>query len=334
MEGLKESWLNEAQLPLVLQPVEANISFSETLKLLSLHKKEIEKKLLKHGGILFRHFPIKNADDFAACIGSLDEGKFLDYIGGDSPRNKIREGVYTSTEAPPSIKIPLHNELSFVKHYPKRIYFNCQIAPVEKGETTIADARKIYNAMDSDVRKRFIEKGVRYSSCYFYKSKLMDLVNSFQRSHKSWTDVFETHDKAEVEKKCIANEFGFKWNQHDWLQISQERPAVISHPETQEKIWFNQAHLYDFNPKLLGNWRYLGAKFLYARKYMRLHEVSFANGEPIARQDLYHILDTLEFNTVYFPWKQNDMLMLDNVLAMHGRAPFSGPRRVLTAMTG
>lgn len=334
MNGLKEKWINAEKLPLVIEPSEGGISLSEALELISSQRETLEKKLLKSGGLLFRNFPISDENGFAAFIKTIDKGGFLDYIGGDSPRNKIKEGIYTSTEAPPSIKIPLHNELSFVKKYPKKIYFFCQTAPIEKGETTIADARKVYDSINKGVRKRFIENGLKYVSCYYHKSSMMEALNKWQRSHKSWIDVFETENPSEVEEKCKSNEFEFKWNQNQWLQISQKRPAVMKHPVTQENVWFNQAHLYDFNPKLLGWWRYVGAKLFYMRKHMRLHEIYFSNGRAIPREDLYHILDTLEANTVYFPWQKGDLLMLDNVLSMHGRATFSGKRRILAAMTG
>nr|MBA3604260.1 TauD/TfdA family dioxygenase [Parachlamydiaceae bacterium] len=270
MDGLKESWINAEKLPLVIEPSEP-MSLEKTLEVISLNKEILKKKLLKSGGLLFRNFPFSNEKEFAALIATIDEGQFIDYIGGDSPRTKIHDGIYTSTEAPPSIKIPLHNELSFVKKYPKRIYFYCHVAPNENGETTVADARKVYNAVDSSVKSAFIAKGIKYTSNYYYKSQLMNLLNELQPSHKSWINVFETEHKGIVEEKCIENEFEYKWNQSEWLEISQKRPAVISHPITNEKVWFNQAHLYDFNPKLLGWWRYLGAKVLYCRKHMRLH---------------------------------------------------------------
>jgi alpha-ketoglutarate-dependent taurine dioxygenase len=44
-------------------------------------------------------------------------------------------------------------------------------------------------------------------------------------------------------------------------------------------------------------------------------------------------MDSLDANTVKFPWQRGDMLVLDNVLSMHGRATFDGPRRILTALT-
>ena len=334
MQQMTASFITKEQFPLVVEPKEKNLTFDVFLELLQEENSEIRKNLLKYGGILLRNFPVQNETDFESVIQTLGFGKSVDYIGGDSPRTKVKGGVYTSTEAPPQIKIPLHNELSFVKHFPKHIYFYCHVPPKANGETIIGDARKIYQGIDERVKQRFIAKGLKYVSCYYYKSKLMDFVNSVQRSHKTWLDVFETDDKREVEQKCRKNDFEFQWNKNDWIRICQKRPAVFCHPETQENVWFNQVHLYDFNPRLLGWWRYLAAKAFYCRDHMKLHEIFFADESRISREDLYHIMGVLDANTVYFPWQKGDVLVLDNVLAMHGRATFSGKRRILTAMTG
>ncbi len=333
MEEFTTSFINQEQLPLVIQPSHSFSSKANFFNFLAEQQAFFKQKLLKYGGILFRGFPLQTADDFSSFIRHLGTGKFVDYIGGDSPRNKIKDGVYTSTEAPPSIKIPLHNELSFVKYYPRHIYFFCETPSPIGGETIIADARKVFHSVDARVKQRFIERGLRYVSCYYYKSQLMQWLNELQPSHKSWIQVFETESKQEVEKKCQDNDFEYQWTKNNWLQISQVRPAIMSHPETGENVWFNQAHLYDFNPRLLGNWRYVGAKLFYCRKHMKLHQVFFADHAAIPRQDLYHVMDILDHHTIAFPWQKGDVLVLDNVLAMHGRATFMGKRRILAAMT-
>lgn len=327
-DALDLSLFGDETLPLVVRPKKHDADLGGLSKDVVA---DLKRKLLEHGALLFRDFPVRNAADFQQVIDALSLGTSLDYIGGDSPRTKVTGSVYTSTEAPKSFKIPLHNELSFVTRYPKHILFFCDVAPDDRGETIIADARRVYRTIDETVRRRFEDKGLKYVSAYYGKSRLMDAVNP---SHKSWHQVFETDDPARVEELCREHDFAFEWHGDNWIRISQTRPATMTHPETGEHVWFSQPHLYDFNPRLLGFFQWAGAKLFYAQKHTRLHEVFHADGSPIARADLYHLLDTLDACTVRFPWKHGDVLVLDNVLAMHGREPFTGERRILAAMTG
>ncbi len=329
----KESFINQQKLPFVIEPTNVRIGFTEFLDEIRQNKDAIIKNLHKYGGILFRGYPVHSAPEFNEVVSALGLGECLDYIGGDSPRNKVYDKVYTSTEASRDFKIPLHNELSYVKHFADHIYFWCDIPPAQDGETIIGDARKIYNDMDAEVRKRFEERGLKYISRYYHKNKIIDFINKFQPGHKTWMTSFEAKTKAEVEEKCRKQEFEFKWLPKDWLQIERTRPSTHTHPHTGEKVWFNQAHTFDFNPKFLGPWRYIGSKIFYSIPDTLVNEVHFADGGKIPREDMYHILDTLDKNTIKFKWQHGDVLVLDNILAMHGRAPFKGKRRVLTALT-
>lgn len=316
--------------PIIIQPRKIITDFANFEAKLQQNKSKILELLHEHGAILFRNFPVKTADDFALTIEAVGLGEFVNYIGGDSPRTKVKNKVYTSTEAPPSFHLPLHQELSYVKYYPKNIYFFCEIEPKYKGETIIADARKVHADLNPHIIDRFHKKGLTYISRYHFANKFIKLLN---HSHKSWTEVFETNDKQKVEEICKQNEIDWRWLAKDWIEIRETRPAFVEHPKTRETVWFNQAHLYDFNPKFLGLMRYLGTKLFYSFPNTCLHEVTFADASPIPRKDIYHILDVLQKNTVAEKWKKGDVMMLDNILAMHGRAQFKGPRRILTALT-
>ncbi len=322
----------EAGFPGLLTSKHAPLHEDEFLHIVAKNRDALMQNLLQCGALLFRGFPVQSAHDFSRFIQTLKWGEFVNYIGGDSPRDKVEHGVYTSTEAPPSVHIPLHQELSFIKNFPRHIYFFCEIPPDAHGETIIADARRVYHAFSKDFRERFQQKGLTYISRYYCRSKVMALLNRWQRSHKSWIEVFETEDKNEVEKKCVTNDFAWQWLKRNWIEIKQTRPALHIHPVTHESVWFNQAHLYDFNPRLLGFKRYIGAQIFY-RKKTRLHDILFGDQSFVPREDIYHILDVLNENTVAFPWMRGDVLVLDNILAMHGRAIFRGKRRILTALT-
>jgi alpha-ketoglutarate-dependent taurine dioxygenase len=329
----KESFLNSQKLPLVIEPSNPRITFKDFLDEIRGNHAQIKDQLHQYGGLLFRGYPIHSAAEFNEVVSALGLGQCLDYIGGDSPRNKVHDKVYTSTEASPDFKIPLHNELSYVKHYANHIYFWCDIPPLQDGETIIGDARQIYKDMDPKVRERFEKKGLKYISRYYKENKIIDFINKLQPGHKTWMKSFEAKSKSEVEEKCRKQEFDFKWLKNDWLQIERTRPASHAHPVTGDKVWFNQAHTFDFNPKFLGWWRYIGSKIFYSVPDTLVNEVCFADGTAIARNDMYHILDTLDKNTIKFQWQHGDLLVLDNILAMHGRAPFKGKRRILTALT-
>jgi len=333
MEGFVCEELGNRRLPLVVKPKDRCRSFEEFIGLVEENRDDLKKELLDVGGVLFRGFPVNGAKEFSQVIDAMQVGEQVRYIGGDSPRTRVENAVYTSTEAPPGIKISLHNEMSFQKNYPTHIFFYCDIPPKEGGETIIGDARAIGDSVEDRVRKRFEEKKLKYISRYYFKSRFMDMINELQKGHKTWIDVFETDQKEEVEKRCRKNDFGFRWLGNDWLEVNQVRPPTMPHPVTKEDTWFNQIHLYDYNPRFLGWPRYLGVKLFYCLKDTLVHESRFGDDAKISRSDIYHIHDKLDEHTVAFPWEKGDVMMLDNVLTMHGRNPFKGKRRILTAMT-
>src|SRR5215472_8202806 len=72
----------------------------------------LESALVKSGAILFRGFAMRSPQDLEELVSSLTP-QMLNYIEGSSPRTRLTEKVYTSTEYPPEFPISLHNELSY-----------------------------------------------------------------------------------------------------------------------------------------------------------------------------------------------------------------------------
>jgi alpha-ketoglutarate-dependent taurine dioxygenase len=279
----------------------------------------ISEKLLVHGALLLRGLPLASAEAFHAAAQEL-LGSLVPYIEGQSPRTKVGDNVYTSTEYPSQFSITLHNELSYVKEPPQRILFFCLSEPTTGGETPIVDGRRAYSVMPASLRHKFESLGVLY---------VKNMHGDPRGFGKSWMDHFETHDRATVEAYLKSNGISFEWRSNGALRTMVRRPGTLDHPKTGEAVWFNQAHLWhvsNFEPK-------------HREQLVRLHgeenlptHAYFGDGSPMDVSELDVVRKVLWDCAASYPWRQSDLLVADNILTMHGRNPFTGPRKILVAM--
>ena len=294
----------------------------------------LRTRLLVSGAILFRGFGVASPEDLALLQSEM--GEPMRYIGGDSPRTKLESGakheVYTSTEAPASVRLPLHNELSYLETQPRFLWFACSKAAPRGGETTLADGRKIVAAMDPAIRERFERDGVRYRVGFRGPGGPLAALDRVVKVNKSWMDAFETTDRSVVEAECRQRSASFEWSPGGDLTIETKRPATRRHPVTGELVWFNQAHLFRMNARYLGHTRYALARAFFKTIGVVPHDACFGDGSPIGDDVIDRVFDVLDAYTVPVRWQPGDVVLVDNVLAMHGREPFRGERKILVAM--
>ncbi|MGK9171390.1 TauD/TfdA family dioxygenase [Inquilinus limosus] len=300
-------------LPLLVEPGDGAPSLIEALPEI---RPIIDRHLLVEGGLLFRGFALDGADAFRAFAAGFGH-PLLTYEFGSTPRSKVTQGVYTSTEYPPHQHIPLHNEQAYTRDWPMKIWFYCQQAAPEGGETPIADSRAVYHAMPPALRDRFVEKGLMYVRNY---GNGLDV---------SWQQVFGTEDRAEVEAYCRGHGIDCEWKPDGELRTRQVCQGAIAHPVTGEMVWFNQAHLFhvsNLEPEVRSTLLELVDESDLPRN------VYYGDGSPIEDEALATVREVLEAHKISFPWQAGDVLMLDNMLTAHARAPFKGPRKVIVAM--
>lgn len=272
--------------------------------------------LLGAGGVLLRGFKVASPLDFRKFAASFG-APLASYEFGSTPRSKVFPGVYSSTEYPAHQHIPLHNEQSYTRAWPARIWFHCMKASESGGETPIADSRRVYEALPTDLRETFAERELLYVRNY---SGALDLP---------WQRVFNTDDRGEVERYCASQGIEWEWKADGELRTRQRCQAVLQHPETGEWVWFNQAHLFHVSA-LEPSTR---ASLLAAVGEADVpRNVYFGDGAPIADELLDTVRRAYDDATVAFPWQGGDVLMLDNRLIAHGRRPFAGDRKVIVAM--
>jgi len=307
-------------MPLVVEPgAGAEGSPAALAAWAARHRASIDRWLHGAGAVLLRGFGIGDPQAFRAIAEAIRPG-LRSYAGGDSPRRSIADRVYTSTEFPPELEIGLHNELSYAGWWPERLFFCCLIPAERGGETFIADGRAIYARLDATVRERFEAHGVAY---------LQHLRDGEREPGpgKSWQETFETGDRAAVEALCRAQGMAFQWTARG-LRTLKRNPAVVTHPATGERCWFNQADLW-----------HAGLDVVKPRE-TEAHDdaellgshARYGDGAEIPLDDLAAVRAAYRASEVVFPWRPGDVLVLDNLLALHGRKPFTGERRVLVAM--
>jgi alpha-ketoglutarate-dependent taurine dioxygenase len=286
------------------------------------NRQTMDAHLFRSGAILFRGFGIATQELFARAVATVG-GTALDYVDGNSPRQKLGGGVYTSTDYPPEFFISLHNELSYSSRWPSRVFFCCITPPAASGETPLADSRAILRHLRPDVRDTFIAKRVKY----------IRNLHGGRGFGPSWQKTFETESRADVEDFCRRTESDFCWNDDGGLTISQVRPATATHPVTGEAVWFNQAD--QFHPSTHPKVIYDSMLALYSgREELMPQNATFGDGSEIDPEMLDEVRRTVAAQMRLFQWQQGDLLVVDNMLVCHGRRPFTPPRKILVSMTG
>ncbi len=278
----------------------------------------LEELVNKHGAVVLRGFTIAGNDEIREIVTRLS-GPPLDYTERSSPRSEIAAGIYTSTDYPEDKRIFLHNEQSYNIRFPERLYFYCAEAADHGGETLVADSRRVHARLPVELREKFAASGYRLVRNY---RPYMGLP---------WQEVFQTSSRSEVAEYCGGNDIEMEWLGEDELRTSQRRPVTARHPVTGEVCWFN--HLTFFHVTTLG--ADLAEMLVEAYgEYGLPTNTYYGDGSLIEPEVLELLRDAYEQECVPVPWRQGDLLIVDNMLASHGRAPYRGSRRVVVSMAG
>jgi amino acid adenylation domain-containing protein len=299
-------------LPLVIQPEMDEIDLADWA---GSNRDFIETNLLSHGSILFRGFNVPSVSEFERFASAVCPELFGDY--GDLPREQAGAKVYTSTPYPADETILFHNESSHMHRWPMKIWFCCLKAPEQGGESPIIDCRKAYQLMDQRIRERFAEKNLMYVRNY---TDGLDV---------SWQTFFHTTDKSAVEDYCRKVSIDFEWRDGNNLRTRQICPAVVKHPQTGEFVFFNQIQLHHVSclePAVRESLLSM------MREEDLPRNVYYGDGSPIEDSIVEEIGELYQKIAVSFPWREGDILMVNNMLIAHSRNPFVGARKIVVAM--
>jgi len=232
-------------------------------------------------------------------------------------RRTYSGGVYSASKWPANQQMCMHHELSYRLEFPGLLLFACLTAATAGGATAVSDSPTVLQALPAELVGRFEREG------WLLIRNYNDDIGA------SVADAFGTDHPGAVESYCRANGIGFEWQPDGGLRTRQHRSAVVRHPVTGQRCWFNQIAFLNertIDPEVR---EYLVDVF---GEDGLPFNTRFGNGDPIGEDVVQLINETYEAQTVREPWQAGDLMLVDNVRTAHSREPFEGPRDVLAAM--
>jgi len=304
--------------PVVVTP-ESDPRVDILAEYLKSNRAAVEELLTRHGAVLFRGFRFRDAQDFRRCAENLGSAPF-NYVGGDTPRKSVGPDVFTATEHPASETISLHNEMSYLPVWPLRLLFFSVVPARRGGQTSLASGRDVLRAIPASIVERFRERKITYIR-HFHPDVPLG---------KTWQATYQTDDRGKLEQIIASQGSVCAWLPHGVLRVTTTCNALTSHSSAREEVWFNQAE--QWHPSSLER----GVRAMLeelAGKDQLPHDCTYGDGQPLEDEVLDEVRRAMKSVKLLFDWKTNDLLLIDNVLMMHGREPYRGERKSLAYLS-
>ncbi|QFR01071.1 TauD/TfdA family dioxygenase [Streptomyces phaeolivaceus] len=270
----------------------------------------------EHGSVLVRGLGLRNAAEVGAVFHGLAD-TLMTEKEAFAPRRTYADGVYSSTAWPSNQPMCMHHELSYTLEFPGLLLFACLEAAGRGGATGVADAEAVLAALPRELTERFERDGWLLTRSY------NDEIGA------SVAEAFGTDDRTVVEAYCRAHSLAFAWRPDGSLHTRQRRAAVLRHPVTGRRCWFNQI-------AFLNEWTMDPEVHEYLVDMYGPDGLPFntrhGDGEPIGAEVVETLNQVYAAHTVRTPWRPGDLLLVDNIRCAHSREPFEGPREVLVGL--
>ena len=280
------------------------------------HREALRAVVAEHGAVVVRGLGLSDAAATAAVFRRLATTLMIEREAF-ARRQVYADGVYSSATWPANQPMCMHHELSYRLEVPSLLLFACLSAPTRGGATAVSDSPTVLDGLPKDLTDRFDRDGWLLTRSY------NDEIGA------TLEEAFGTEDRGAVESYCRANQIGFGWQPDGELRTRQRRSAVVRHPRTGERCFFNQIAFlneWTIDPEVR---EYLVD--MYGADGLPFN-TGFGTGEPLTEGIVELINAVYEANTVREPWQAGDLMLVDNIRTAHSREAYQGPREILVGM--
>jgi alpha-ketoglutarate-dependent taurine dioxygenase len=280
------------------------------------HRDELRAAVAEHGWVRVHGLGLGDPAEVTAVFGTLADEPVTEREPF-ATRRTYSDGVYSSATWPPNQPMCMHHELSYRLEFPGLMLFACLAAPGVGGATGVADSEAVLAALPAELVERFEREGWLLTRSYG------DEIGA------SVAEAFGTADRDAVERYCRANAIEFEWQPDGGLRTRQRRSAVVRHPLSGRRCWFNQI-------AFLSEWAMAPEvrEFLvemYGADGLPFN-TRFGGGDPVGEEVVELLNEVYDANMVREPWQAGDLLLVDNIRTAHSREAFEGTREVLVGM--
>ena len=277
---------------------------------------ELVRLSSEHGAILFRGFPLQSDRDFDQFVDAFG---LTNFPYEESLSNAVRinrtERVFTANEAPSDVRILLHHEMAQTPVYPSRLFFFCEQPAESGGETPLCRSDVLLDRLrdrSPEFARMCEERGLTYSNV------MPATADAASGMGRSWKCTFRADNRPVAEERMRS--LGYSW---DWLDDGSLRattpvlPAVKTLPSGRQ-AFFNQLIA------AAGGWK--------DARNDPSKAITFGDGTPLDADDVAVAVEVADDLTFDLAWQQGDVALVDNLVTMHGRRPFTGTRKVLASL--
>ena len=190
------------------------------------HRNLLRAAVVEHGSLLVRGVGLRDGAEIEAVFRRL--GCLMIEREAFAARRRYSDGLYSTSKWPPNQPMCMHHDLSYALEFPSLKLFACLTAPTDGGATPVADSGSVLRSLPTELIERFEQAG------WLLVRNYNDEIGA------SVAEAFGTDDRRAVENYCRANAIKFEWQSNGGLRTWQRRSAVVRHPRTGQRCWFNQ----------------------------------------------------------------------------------------------